>query len=453
MIQGLLQYSLERIASLQNFYDLEKKSISSRSQKGMKQNRFGFLMDTYVQLLVAGTDADREKESFSHLEQQAKQYIEIKSITSKEDGINEVQFRIKNREELEKRGFNLDIKRSAVAYRQFAEMPVIHGSNTLIMLITRFEEFIAHFLSMLYYKYPHKYLDKQQITFSEIVDIGIDEITHKIISREVDKMMRDSYVEWFKLLESHGMKLKSCQSELVNLQEIYARRNIWVHNSGQVNKSYLENVPNTTAKLGEKLPIDEQYINNAFDTIKIIIFSIHIEAIKFWDKDKNAYMDHVFNVAYEELEAEHYSICYNVFAALSETQHFDTAQLMRSKVNFWIAAKKLKGLDAIKESVESFDVSALDRVFLLAKHILLEQNGEATQIIESLFRRNDLPAYCLEEWPLFKDYRTTSEYHEFKSNHPEYFEIASVETGPEALGADKTVGKSIHEELEAAQLS
>lgn len=452
MIQSLLQYSLERIASLQNFYDLEKKSISSRSQRGMKINRFGFLMDTYFQVLVSGTEADRAKETFSSLQQQAKQYVEIKSITNNEDGTNEVQYRIKNRDELLKRGFNLDIRRAAVAYRQFAEMPIIHNSNTLIMLMTRFEELIANFLSILYCKYPHKYLDKQQIMFSEIVDIGIDEITQKIVSREVDKMMRESYVEWFKLMESHGMKFKSCQNELIKLKEIYARRNIWVHNSGEVNKSYIENVPDTITAIGEKLPIDDKYINDAFDAIKIIIFSIFIDAVKLWDKDRNLYMEHIFNMAYEELEAEHYTICYNVFAALSESKYLDTALLTMSRVNYWIAAKRMRGLEEIKESVETFDVSALEKVFLLAKVVLLEKNGEATEIIESLFEKKELPAQCLEEWPLFKDYRATPEYSKFKSEHPEYFEIASVETGPDSPASDMPIGKSIHDELEAAQL-
>lgn len=59
-------------------------------------------------------------------------------------------------------------------------MPRIHNENTLIMLIVRFEEFLANFFCLLYNFYPEKYIDKQQITFSEIRDISVDEVRRKL---------------------------------------------------------------------------------------------------------------------------------------------------------------------------------------------------------------------------------------------------------------------------------
>lgn len=453
-MRGLLQYSLERISSLQNFYILQKKSIDNKAKRGMKSTRFGYLMDLYFQILTNGSEEERKRESFLQLKKQADQYLEILNINKdKNNDNNEIIYRIKNPHELEKKGFDLNIRRASSAYRQFSDMPVIHGSNTLTMLITRFEEFIAVFISELYVLFPHKYLDKQQISFSEIENLGITTVRKKIIDREIDAIMRESYMEWFKLFETHGMKFESCKDEMNLLKEIYARRNIIVHNSGRVNDVYLKNVPDTQFSVGERLTIDEQYLNNAFCAIKIIVFTILVEAARLIKENKAEYLDEIFSSAYDELLEGQYSVCYNIFHILSKNELLDAETKTMSQINYWLAAKEVVGLSAIKDEIEMFDVSALNRVFLLAKLLLLEKNNEATKVLEDLYNKKEFPISALEEWPLFKKYRNSKEYDAFKNKHPEIFGVASLETGPEAFAADKDVGKSIKKEIADAQLS
>ena len=452
-MRGLLNYSLERISSLQYFYNFEKKSIENKAKRGMKVARFGYLMDIYFQILVNGTEEDRKKESFLQLKKQAEKYIEVRNEEEIQNHETRgVIYRIKNPEKLIKKGFELNVQKASSSYRQFYDMPIIHGSNTLIMLITRFEEFISNFISELYTLYPHKYLDKQQILFSEIESLGIEAIRQKIIAREVDSIMRESYVEWFKLFESHGMKFDSCKTAMEKLKEIYARRNIVVHNAGRVNEIYIKNVPDTPHAVNDHLSINDKYLNEAFTTVKIIVFTILIEAVKLIREDKNKYLHNIFEAAYDELVQGQYSLCANIFFQLACNSYVDAQTRTMSQVNYWTSEKVNRGLEKIKEEIEQFDVSALDRVFSLAKALLLNKNDEATDIFESLYQKNELPFYIIEEWPLFMDYRNSDYYDMIKNKYKEELGTAMLETGPEILAADKNIEKNIHEEIEVAEL-
>ena len=450
-MQGLLQYSLERISSLQHFYNVEKKSIESKAKKGMRTTRFGYLIDVYFQILINGSEEDKKEEGFLKLKEVADTFIEVKNegdIQNPE--VKDIIYRVKTPEKL--KGVDLNVQQASASFRQYSDMPIIHGSNTLIMLITRFEEFIANFLSELYRLYPHKYLDKQQIAFSEIENLGIDKVREKIIAREIDSIMRESYSEWFKIFESHGLKFDSCEEEMNNLREIYSRRNIIVHNSGRVNETYIKNIPNTPYSMNDRLTIDDKYINGAFNTVKVIVLTIFTQASKLVKEDRQKYLIDVFDAAYNELEGENYPVCSKIFYQLMDNPYLDAQKKTMSKVNYWISEKESNGLQQIKSDVEQFDISALDSVFSLAKALLLNENDKATNIFEKLYTKKEIPFYVVEEWPLFKEYRKSKQYTELKHKHQEELGTASLETGPDTLAADKNVSDSIHEEIKVAEL-
>ena len=450
MMTELVKSSLERISSLQEFYKSEQESIMAKANEGMRRNRFGYQVDAYFFFLAAGTEEECQSTTFQNLKKYAEQYLEVTKVCRREDGSGSVSYRLTAKKELEDKGFELNIKSAIRAYRRFADMPVIHGSNTLVMLITRFEEFISSVLTRLYSQYPQKYLDDQKITFSEILDSGIDEVREKIIMREVDRIMRESFSEWFKIFESHGMRFDGYKEDLNNLKEIYYRRNVVVHNSGRVNATYLSAIPDSKAKLGTKLNVDPTYLDNAFATIKIIIFAILIEAVRLVKADKDDYLYSIFEVAFEELQSEHYHISRKVYDALANNKDSAAGTKIAAKVNYWLSKKALNGLDAIKTEVENFDFSALDESFRLAKEILLDHYNEATIILSNLMDTNRIDPVWIEEWPLFKEYKKTPQFRDFKVQHPDAFKILSVEIGQDALDENKSSDQNSRSESEAA---
>ena len=425
MISGLLQYSLERVASVEHFYNEEYKSIETKARKGEKINRIGYLADLYIGLL-ATQPTQEELEDFKWLQEQVERYWEIEKEAS--DGkTTRFRYKHKDKDAMKKLGYELDITKAAVAYRKYSDMPVIHGSNTLIMLITRFEEFISSLISEVYLLYPQKYLDKQQISFSEIENCGVDEVRKKIVYREVDALMRQSYTEWFKLFESHGFKFDNCQEALEALKEIYARRNILVHNAGTVNEIYLKNVPNSSAKKGERLYATNTYLKSAFQTIRIIIFTIMLEAVRFVKEDKDEYLYSIFEIAFELLKDKQHVLCKHIFNNLKNHKDATDDTRKLSQINYWLSVKGAEGAKAILDEVRVFDTSALNRRFHLAKLVLLEEYSKATNLISDMYNKDEIGVSALREWPLFEDYRMSDEYAAFKEEHQSDFVATEIE--------------------------
>lgn len=453
MREDLLQYSLERISSLQHFYKSELKTINRKANKGMVPNRFGYLMDYYFRTLISGTEAEQQGASFQQLKKQAEQYVKVINLKD-EKNQKEISYRIEKIEELKAKGFNLDIPAAAAAFKQYADMPIIHGDNTLTMLITRFEEFISNFLARIYLTFPDKYINAQKITFGELnklTALDIDSIQKKIVVREIDSIMRESYEKWFGIFESHHMDISACKDEILELKEIYARRNILVHNSGRVNETYINCVPKTKYALGTQLDATEDYLDRAFEVIKIVIFILNIAAVIFEKENKEDYLYNVFGQAFIELSQKQYSISKVVFLSLANNKDANQEIRNMSQVNCWIAKRELEGKESICKEVEGFDVSALDPTFKIAKETLLENYDRVNSMLEA-FCKNENKGFfsAIKEWPLFMHYRETEQYKAFAALHKEEFNISSLEVGQDSTDSKP---ESVRKELAEAKLN
>lgn len=431
MILGIFQHWLQRMSSLQNFYELEKEHIETTSEEGKRKNHLGFVTDFYFLLLSNPEDIPQECD-IQKLQERIEKDIEIVHQDIEKDNAS-ILFKFKNEKELREKGVELDVKKAANQYMEFREMPEIHGTNTLIMLITRFEEFISKVFSVLFGMFPQKYLDDQKVMFSELVDSNLEQIRELIIQRQVDAKMHEGHTEWFKIFTSHGIDFKHCKDEMNALREIYARRNIMVHNSGKVNSIYLNTVKEATYDIGETLYADEAYLSNAFDVIYVLSFTLCIEFAKLIKDQKNKYLEAIFNAAYVKLCDEKYYLCRKVFNALLHNKYLDGRYRNMSTVNYWLSCIALEGLEPVKKEIEEFDTSALDPSFELAKYMLLQQYDEATECLELLYSKHMVDVKMVETWPLFRDFKNTEQYKSFRNKHIEEYEVEKFEIPPEDL--------------------
>lgn len=94
---GLLTHTIQRIDSLEQFYQLEYKNIERKSKKGTNENRFGMLIDVYLNALTYADEEYKNTESFKALEKLMKKCIEVKNF-SEDDNKKTISFTLKKRQ-------------------------------------------------------------------------------------------------------------------------------------------------------------------------------------------------------------------------------------------------------------------------------------------------------------------------------------------------------------------
>ena len=244
--------------------------------------------------------------------------------------------------------------------------------------------------------------------------------------REIDSLMRRSYIEWFKLFDSHEIHLK-CDNELEVLKELYARRNILVHNAGFVNQHYISEVPHARVEIGDRLTVDKHYLDEAFLCVQKIIFSIHIASEKLVKERGKDYISYIFTILFERLQNEEYALCEFVYKALYESKYADASTRLMSKINYWIAKRELHGIESIRDEAEKYDMCSNERIYVLAKDLLLDNYEVAMPLLEKLYIRGDVTSFVIKHWPLFKNFRKTKWYAKFVREHIKDFEIPTLE--------------------------
>ncbi|MGA9996678.1 MAG: hypothetical protein WBP93_14770 [Pyrinomonadaceae bacterium] len=117
--------------------------------------------------------------------------------------------------------------------------------SSLITLTSTVELFLSQLLHFYFEQFPGAVgSDVKFFSLDELKSIGsIEDAKKYLIESKVENILRDSLEEWIKFLKER-VKLSMGYIDPVKdkLLEIYQRRNLLVHNGGQVNSIYLSKV-------------------------------------------------------------------------------------------------------------------------------------------------------------------------------------------------------------------
>lgn len=104
-----------------------------------------------------------------------------------------------------------------------------------------------------------------------------DAITHQLTGGLIDylagrEVTALSYMSFREQTEHYrrrfGIQIVPAEVELANLVELFARRNVLVHNNGVANHAYLALAPNTEGSLGDRLDVDMAYWRAGHDALR-----------------------------------------------------------------------------------------------------------------------------------------------------------------------------------------
>lgn len=389
-IHSLIMY----LENAEEAFKIKKEFLKESSDLIMLLDYFNIVKEE-----VSEEDIEREEKKKRISEVVEKQIIDNMRMT--DDGGVEFKFKdLEVRKRIIETANKMDkkIKQDKILY-----------SGTLMLLVVYFEEMVSKMLLTDLLKYPRIKIEENSITFEELKDLGsIDEAKKYLIEKEVNIIMKENCDYWFnehikKLLK---LKLNNYNKNKAKFNEIMARRNLLVHNEGIVNKYYINRVGKDniySAKVGEKLNVDNVYIKEALETFEEVGIGILVELYlkePISDKDISFLFD-MTTASY--LFKDKYEIALVIYELLLDSKKIKGELKKYCELNYWQCHKWL-GItnDKVKE-LEKEDYSIYDVTLKLGGFALQEKYDE---FYETFNNQDCITLEELKEWPIFKLMRT-----------------------------------------------
>lgn len=291
----------------------------------------------------------------------------------------------------------------------------LHQSS-LVTIISYTEWFLAQLIHSYYSKNPNAIgLKDKQLSLNDLYEIGsIDDAKKFLIDTKVESVLRGSFRDWITFLKEQ-MKLsmgylKDHESKLI---EACQRRNLYVHNGGVVNSIYLRNcefATSTQPTTGEKLLCDSEYIESTLSSFEITFLLIAAELWKKHEPDSRQRFSILNKISYEHICNERHEIGASLAYFLCGDKGQKESDRMTAQINYWQAKKWQGDFSSIRKEIEESDFSAKDSIFILAKHVLLDELDEAFNLLPAALKSEKLSFIDLNEWPLFKLLRKEERY-------------------------------------------
>lgn len=443
IITFLLKDALIDIENLQKYYDSQKDFVCQYVKDNIEKYKYGVLLDRFFLKKAFNL----EEIDISEEEQKVVDRIILEyNIENKEDRIV-INYKLNSDIDFTDYEMNPQVARTTVL--KLIQQPNILNESMIMMLLVKYEDAIAGVYRYLLESYPQAYLSEKSITYSELVsfDSDLDEIKEKFINKEVEEFMRLPLSDWYKSFENmHKAKFYFENNEFSQFKEIYYRRNLVVHNQGIVNEVYKKNIPDSTLELGERLCVNEDYLEQAFLIARKVLIGT-VWGLRKTADDVDELNSYLFDYGYECLKNEEWELAEYIYAMLLTEEKQQDIDKMCEQVNLWIALKNKKGLDTIETEVRKLDVSAMNKQFLIAKHALLNEFDTVSELLENAIG-NEFPAWCIKEWPLLNQYRESAQYNLFVEQHKDLFDTKGYESSNETIGDSEDVINELGENID-----
>ncbi|MFD0208527.1 hypothetical protein ACFVH9_05155 [Streptomyces hirsutus] len=252
----------------------------------------------------------------------------------------------------------------------------------LVSAVSAFEGLVAAaYRSILSAKPEEVISGTKEFSLADLLKFAsIDDAFADSVERRVDSALRGSIEDWAALFSKFNVSFQHLCSDWPGTVEVFLRRNAFIHTQGKVNSLYLAKVTGSPPK-GVSLALDEAYLRSAIS--KIMSLGMLVGSRTFLHLQPNnslaaagmpfLYMDELMDLGYWQCIKD---VCANLKGM---NPRLDLKFELRFA--YWLACKKLDGLDSIKKDVESLDVSVLRSQFGFMRAVLLEDTDEAKSIL------------------------------------------------------------------------
>lgn len=423
MFPEMAEFFSSQLKISRAYYVMQYKNVERAAKKGRKYNCLGAMIDLYLCKTVLGDTAFFETESGRSMLDLIQKTTTIEEIGEGGSKSFSVKF---NRELIKSKRIELNIKKASQEFEKYCQLMVIHNNNALVSMLIRLESFFQDYFEWLVKKYPDRYLQDKSIKYTEILKYDFEGVKQQLTREAADAIMSQPLREWLRVIRTHKYRLDSLNPYLDEFNEMYYRRNIIVHNNGEVNRMYLSNVKNNKVELGTRLNTDREYIMNAYSTSMIIVYGLLYATLKSNPDDLAPYLSFLFSAGFSHMLEGDWKIGKFIFSTLSHDQNQNEVDIILSQINFWICKKNSGEFKEIKEEIEKVDYSAMNSSIKMAREMLLNNFDLGTTFLEEAIKSGQMAPDSVETWPIFIQYRKTNQYKQFKERYATQIEEQSV---------------------------
>jgi hypothetical protein len=329
----------------------------------------------------------------------------------------------------------------------------------VVSLVSQYDAFLGRLIRAIFLIKPELLnASDKNLTLAQLLEFGsIEEAREHILEKEVETVLRKSHTEQFQWMENKfDMQLRKGLDVWPVFVELTERRNLFVHASGVVSSQYLKVCCDHDVKFDQKseissqLEVDPEYFYRAYQALfEIGVKLAHVLWRKFQpdnleDADKN-----LIEVGYEPLYEEKYGLAKVIFDFACSTlkKHSNAGRRRILVVNRALAYKWSGDEKKSKDIVTTEDWSDTSDTFKLAEAVLLDDFPKALKIMKDLGKSKSPDIHDYRAWPLFKEFRKTSE---FQALFEEIFEeplnkvsFDSIDEAEEAIAEQQGVEEEI----------
>lgn len=298
-----------------------------------------------------------------------------------------------------------------------------HGAylrrGLLSNLTTTFEIHLARLCREYYRRYPGALkADERSLSLAEVRACGtIESAERLVVEREIEALLLRPFDEILdSVFRRFSISPKLLDQQRATLEELFLRRNLFVHNLGVVNRRYLSKAPaqlfpEGLPQEGVTLPLDTAYLAEAINTV-LVAGIILLQAA--WDKWEPAERDLATALL---LHHTYESLCdgqNRVVVALSQYAYQlkglpdDRRKLVL--INQAIALRELSDSTALSEVLSQADWSSAGLRFQMAVAVLTGRFSTALDLAKKALTVHELSSDDLRRWPLFKPLRGMPEF-------------------------------------------
>ena len=254
----------------------------------------------------------------------------------------------------------------------------------------------------------------KKISYEDLLEFNsIKKLRNNLIEKELDKFMRESNLDKFKILEDKfNIKLRDFK-DWNSFIECSQRRNILIHCDGKVTKQYYDNCKKygmtpKNVKVGDKLVIDEKYLFKSLVIISEVIFILGQTLWrKLYVKELKEADECLIDYQYELLTLERWALCEKIGEYAFNLPRVSLDAHKRIMIINYCGALKFgnKPKHAIK-ILQDMDWSSCLDDLKLAKSVLLEEYKEAFELCRKIGKEGKyISKKAYLEWPIFRDFR------------------------------------------------